>query len=89
MVHIIGRWDKNNPKDKALAHRRIMELFRQYQQTKATSNIEEIQHIVEQMDMAFVLMYKDEDKIKETPHFFLPKRLQDLSRKDILKLLNW
>lgn len=89
MVHIIGRWDKHNPKDKALAHQRIMELFRQYQQTKQTSRIEEIQSIVEQMDMPFVLIYKDEGKAKETPHFFLPKRLQGLPKKDVFKLLNW
>lgn len=89
MVHIIGRWDKYNPTDKLMAHKKVMALFEEYRKTGETARVEEIQNIIEQMDMPFVFIYKDPGQDKETPHFFLPKRLQGLSKKEVMKRLNW
>lgn len=77
-MHIIVPYDKNKTVDKDRAYKKIMWLFKQYQQTSDKGHLAEIQQIVNEIDSRFYIEFRVADKPRPYRIMFVPDRLKGL-----------
>jgi hypothetical protein len=77
-MHIILPYDKNKTVDKDRAYKKIMGLFKQYQQTEDKARLVDIQEIVNKIDSRFYIEFRVADKPRPYRIMFVPDRLKGL-----------
>jgi len=79
-MYVKKTYDKDRPGDKEKAQKRILEVYEDFKRTKDESVLEEIQDIVDQMNMYFVMFIEEPERYRITFEPRIKKKVRDLGK---------